>query len=225
MSSQTGNTKLLVPILLAAVLAGASVAIVPFAAFAQTPEDQGDNSTVTAPQENATQTGNETGTLLPGVSPDENATATENTTATGPEANATETGNATTIQGTIRVNATTTIDDIDPTTLATPEANATQIATAEVTNGTAINTQLDAVQGFAVYSVTVVDAANQSTYHVFVDPANGNVLYTSPAIPATSAEMQSAQDVAQQNAVTEAENALAAAQNAGNENNNNNDNG
>jgi uncharacterized membrane protein YkoI len=222
MSSQTGNTKLLVPILLAAVLAGASVAIVPFAAFAQTPEDQGDNSTVTAPQENATQTGNETGTLLPGVSPDENATAT------GPEANATETGNATaaetanatTIQGSIPVNATVTANDFDASTLAIPEANATQTATAEVDNGTAIDTQLTSSQGFLVYSVTVVDIANQNTYHVYVDPGNGNVLFTSPAIPATTDELQSAQDMREQSAVTEAQNALEAAQNAANEDNN-----
>lgn len=222
MSSQTGNTKLLVPILLAAVLAGASVAIVPFAAFAQTSDDQGDNSTVTAPQENATQTGNETGTLSPGVSPEENAT----TTAT--EANATATGNATAaesaggIQGSIPVNATVTADDFDAATLATPEANATQTATAEVTNGTAIDTQLTSAQGFLVYSVTVVDIANQSTYHVFVDPGNGQVLYTSPAIPATATELQNAQDIAAENAVTAAENDLTAAENAANNDNNNN---
>lgn len=176
MTSLTGK-QLLVPVLLIAVMAVASMAVVPFVAFAQTTpgEDENGDNTLTDQADNSTAT-----------TPSENGTATapsDNATAAGPE--------ATTITGTIKVNANQTAGDINPDILAVPEANATQIALTQVTNGTALDTQLDVVQGYLAYTVTVVDVANHNLYHIIVDPGDGSVLYASPGIPVGNSFMES----------------------------------
>ncbi|WP_075055308.1 PepSY domain-containing protein [Nitrososphaera viennensis] len=161
------------------------MAAVPFVASAQTTtgEDDDDNSnntnndTMTAPETNGTATTDQA----------DNSTATEEETLTAPETdNATATTgqeDSTVIVGTIVVNSTQTVGDFDEDLLAVQEDNATQTAAAEVTNGTVVDSQLDVVQGFLVYTVTVLDVANQNLYHVIVDPGDGSVLYASPGIP------------------------------------------
>ncbi len=221
MSSKTGKTKLLLPVLLVAVLAFASVAVaVPLAAFAQTTTDQENNNdgTTTAPEDNSTttdQSDNSTdttdqGTLTPEgtiTGPTDNSTETtttdqtgENNTETAPEnTTATTTGteeeNGTTqITGTIKVNETQTADDFDTSILAIQPENASQVAAAQVTNGTVVNNQLDVVQGYLVYTITVADFANHDIFHVIVDPGDGSVLYSSPGIPVGNSSLQDMMD-------------------------------
>jgi uncharacterized membrane protein YkoI len=203
MTSLTGK-QLLVPVLLIAVMAVASMAVVPFVAFAQTTPgedengdntltDQADNSTATTPSDNSTMTApSDNGTATDQADNSTATTPSENGTATAPSDNATAAGpEATTITGTIKVNANQTAGDINPDILAVPEANATQIALTQVTNGTALDTQLDVVQGYLAYTVTVVDVANHNLYHVIVDPGDGSVLYASPGIPVGNSFMES----------------------------------
>ena len=195
MSSPTGTNKLLASILLVGVLAIASMAIttVPSAAFAQTATDQSDDSTANSSQDQNV-----------AINPLDNSTATtdqgnNNTTSTENNNNTSATeaqsdNSSTEITGTIKVNENQTADDFNADILAVPEENATQTATAQVTNGTVVDSQLDVVQGFLVYTVTVADIANHNIYHVIVDPGDGSVLYTSPGIPVGNSVIQEIMD-------------------------------
>lgn len=57
---------------------------------------------------------------------------------------------------------------------------AADTAASAVTNGKTIEGRLTVMQGYVVYAFNVIDDKNMA-YTVIIDPANGKVLYTSPA--------------------------------------------
>jgi uncharacterized membrane protein YkoI len=64
--------------------------------------------------------------------------------------------------------------------------DAFETAERQVQNSTAIAGQLDAVDGYLAYNITVANTDNNVTYHVFVDPSNGNIISTSVGRPVSA---------------------------------------
>jgi uncharacterized membrane protein YkoI len=183
MSSPTGNKKLFIPVLLVAVVAAvgssAILLLLPSVASAQTMTDQqGDNSTITAPEENNTTTDQEDNSTI--TAPEENNTA--QASEQGPEM----------IVGTIRVNENATADEFPEENLNVTVANATNIAKTQAFNGTVVDAHLAVIQGYLVYNVVLADVPNSTTYTVIVDAGDGNVLFTSPPIPVEKSVIQNA---------------------------------
>lgn len=61
--------------------------------------------------------------------------------------------------------------------------NAMTAAENAIQNSTAVGGHFSILQNSLVYNVTVADSGNNTAFNVFVDPANGNVLSKTAAIP------------------------------------------
>jgi uncharacterized membrane protein YkoI len=57
--------------------------------------------------------------------------------------------------------------------------DAVETAESQVQNSTAVAGQLDAVEGYLAYNITVANTDSNVIYNVFVDPSNGKVISTS----------------------------------------------
>ncbi|MGI0017930.1 MAG: hypothetical protein ACREA1_04425 [Nitrosotalea sp.] len=79
-----------------------------------------------------------------------------------------------TIQGTITLDK----DSLSKVTVTLGSAADTAAAAPGITNGKVIGGNLIGMQGFLVYSFTVIDDKNTS-YSVIVDPTNNTILYQS----------------------------------------------
>jgi hypothetical protein len=64
--------------------------------------------------------------------------------------------------------------------------NAMTAAENALQNSTAVGGHFSILQNSLVYNVTVADIGNNTAFNVFVDPANGNVLSKTAAIPLSS---------------------------------------
>ena len=65
-------------------------------------------------------------------------------------------------------------------------SDAASTAEKKVTNGVAVGGHLGIVQGYLVYTISVLDQKTDNTYMVIIDAGNGQVLYTSEGHPMKS---------------------------------------
>ena len=101
-----------------------------------------------------------------------------NSTSTNNGANTTSSG-----KPSVQITGTINLAKVITDQVKVSFSDAAKTAQDQITGGMVVGGRLGPMQGYLVYTFTVVNPSTNTAYMVVVDPGNGAVLYTSPGHP------------------------------------------